>query len=60
MSAGLQLLGGAVTLVGAALLVVAFRHSQAGRRRQERRVFTGAVVALAAGSVLLVAGAIKG
>jgi hypothetical protein len=44
-------LGGVLTLAGAAGLVVAFRHAQAGRHTQERRWFVLAVAALALGSL---------
>lgn len=43
-------LGGLLTIGGAAALVVAFRHGQAGRADDERRWFRGAVVGLALGS----------
>jgi VIT1/CCC1 family predicted Fe2+/Mn2+ transporter len=45
-------LGAVLTLAGAALLVVAFRHGQAGRVDDERRIFRLAVGGLAAGSLL--------
>lgn len=48
-------LGALLTLVGAALLVVAFRHGQAERRDDERRTFRLAVAALALGSLLFLA-----
>ena len=43
--------GGALTLAGAAALVVAFRRGQDGRRDDERRWFRLAVAALALGSL---------
>ena len=51
------ILGGLLTLGGAALLVVAFRHGQAGRADDERRVFRLAVAALAVGSLGFLASA---
>jgi len=45
-------LGGLLTVGGAALLVIAFRHGQAGRVDDERRTFRLAVGGLAAGSLL--------
>ncbi|WP_250445633.1 hypothetical protein [Actinotalea sp. C106] len=45
-------LGGLLTIAGAGLLVVAFRHGQARRADEERRVFRYAVGCLAAGSAL--------
>lgn len=47
-------LGAALTLVGAAMLVMAYRHSQFGRRDEERRTFRLAVGLLAAGSMTFV------
>lgn len=44
-------LGAVLTVGGAAALVVAFRHGQAGRRADERRWFLAAVAALALGSL---------
>ena len=43
--------GGLLTIGGAAALVVAFRHGQAGRRDDERTWFRAAVVGLALGSL---------
>lgn len=48
-------LGGVLTIGGAWLLVVAFRHGQAGRRDAERRTLGAAVASLAAGSLLFLA-----
>jgi hypothetical protein len=48
-------LGAILTLGGAAMLVLAFRHGQAGRTDDERRTFRLAVVGLAAGSLLFLA-----
>lgn len=45
-------LGGLLTIAGAACLVLAFRHGQAGRAQDERRVFRLAVAGLASGSAL--------
>lgn len=45
-------LGAVLTIAGAGLLVIAFRHGQAGRVRDERRTFRLAVAGLAAGSLL--------
>lgn len=53
-------LGGLLTIGGAALLVVAFRHGQAGRAADERRVFRLAVAALAVGSLGFLASALLG
>lgn len=53
-------LGAVGTIGGAAALVVAFRHSQAGRRAAERRWFTVAVVALAVGSLAFLATVAQG
>jgi uncharacterized membrane protein len=47
--------GGALTLAGAALLVVALRHGQSGRGTQERRAFRLSVAAIAVGSLLFLA-----
>lgn len=44
-------LGAILTVAGAAALVVAFRHGQAGRRDEERRWFRLAVAGLALGSL---------
>ena len=44
-------LGGLLTIAGAAALVVAFRHGQAGRPEDERRWFRLAVAGLALGSL---------
>lgn len=44
-------LGAILTVAGAAALVVAFRHGQAGRRDDERRWFRLAVAGLALGSL---------
>lgn len=44
-------LGGLLTIGGAAALVVAFRHGQAERRDDERRWFRLAVVGLGLGSL---------
>lgn len=44
-------LGGLLTIGGAAALVVAFRHGQAGRTDDERRWFRLAVAGLALGSL---------
>lgn len=52
--------GAVGTIGGAAALVVAFRHSQAGRRSDERRWFAIAVVALAAGSLAFLATVVQG
>lgn len=51
----LLVLGGVLTIAGAALLVRAFRLGQADRRDDERRTFRLAVGALAAGSALFLA-----
>ena len=48
-------LGAVLSLAGAAALVIAFRHGQAGRRTQERRLFPLAVAALALGSLCFLA-----
>lgn len=48
-------LGGALTLTGAALLVTGFRHGQAGRIDDERRTFRFAVGGLAVGSLMFLA-----
>lgn len=53
-------LGAALTLVGAAMLVIAYRHGQLGRRDQERRTFRLAVGLFAAGSVTFVAATAAG
>ena len=53
-------LGAVGTIGGAAALVVAFRHAQAGRRADERRWFTVAVVALAVGSLAFLATVAQG
>lgn len=45
-------LGAALTIAGAGLLVIAYRHNQAGRMDDERRTFRLAVGGLAAGSLL--------
>lgn len=55
MAPVLLALGAVLTLGGAALLVVAFRHGQAGRLDAERRTFRLAVAGLAAGSLLFLA-----
>jgi hypothetical protein len=47
--------GAILTIGGAGALVVAFRHGQFGRRADERRWFTAAVVALALGSLAFLA-----
>lgn len=44
-------LGGLLTIGGAAALVVAFRHGQAERRDDERRWFRLAVLGLGLGSL---------
>lgn len=49
------ILGAVATIGGAGLLVVAFRHGQAGRRDTERRTFRLAVGALTLGSLLIFA-----
>ena len=48
-------LGAVLTLGGAGLLVVAFRHGQAGRTDAERRSFRLAVTGLALGSLAFLA-----
>lgn len=48
-------LGAVLTLGGAGLLVVAFRHGQAGRADAERRSFRLAVAGLALGSLAFLA-----
>lgn len=53
-------LGAIGTMGGAAALVVAFRHSQAGRRPDERRWFVLAVAALALGSLAFLATVLQG
>lgn len=53
-------LGAVLTLTGAALLVVAFRHGQAGRGDTERRTFRRAVASLAAGSALFLTAMVLG
>jgi len=53
-------LGAIGTIGGAAALVAAFRHGQAGRRADERRWFTIAVVALALGSLAFFATVAQG
>lgn len=45
-------LGAVLTIAGASLLVIAFRHGQAGRVQEERRTFRLAVAGLAAGSLM--------
>ncbi|WP_149202843.1 hypothetical protein [Actinotalea subterranea] len=55
MNPVLLALGAVLTLGGAGLLVVAFRHGQAGRTDAERRTFRLAVAGLAAGSLALLA-----
>ena len=54
------LLGAVLTLAGAALLVVAYRHGQEGRRDAERRTFRLAVGLFAAGSVTFVVATASG
>lgn len=48
-------LGAVLTLAGALLLVVAFRHGRDGRPDDERRVFRYAVAGLALGSLMFLA-----
>lgn len=55
MHPALLALGAVLTIGGAAGLVVAFRHGQAGRRDVERRTFRLAVVGLAIGSLVFLA-----
>ncbi|EYR64898.1 hypothetical protein N866_02635 [Actinotalea ferrariae CF5-4] len=51
-------LGAVLTLVGALLLVTAYRHGQAGRVEAERRTFRWSVAGLAAGSLLFLLGTV--
>lgn len=53
-------LGAVLTLVGAGLLVLAYRHGQEGRRDDERRTFRLAVGLLAAGSLTFVVATVAG
>ncbi len=48
-------LGAVLTLGGAALLVLAFRHGRDGRPDAERRTFRYAVAGLAVGSLMFLA-----
>lgn len=54
----LAVVGGAGTVGGAAALARALGHNRAGRRAEERRWFTRAVVALVVGSAAFLAAAL--